>query len=102
MISILNCYLKNLFRQRNFIAAQVLLDPYQDILESELRCCPLSELTTFYYYYGRLFIYTEQYDSAMDCISKAIQFCDPGNERNLSYLWVDIFPVVGYCFSTFP
>ena len=101
-ISILNCYLKNLFCQRNIIAAQVLLDPYQNILESELSHCPLGEAVTFYYYRGRLALYTEDYDSALDHFTKALNLCDRTHKRNIAYGRSCAWSVDGCCFSSFP
>lgn len=97
----MNCYLKNLFCQRNIIAAQVLLDPYQNILESELSHCPLGEAVTFYYYKGRLAIYTEDYDAALDYFTKAINLCDKEHKRNMAYERSCAWNVDVFCFSPF-
>ena len=69
----------------------MLIDPYQNILESELSHCPLGEAVTFYYYKGRLAIYTEDYDAALDYFTKAIISAT----RNINETW-HVF-----CFSPF-
>lgn len=85
-LSILNCSIKNLFFQHKYVDVISHVGHYIEFARKATTNLPRAELSTFYYYLGRISIYDERYQEAEEELAKALQFCDPQHERNLSYI----------------
>lgn len=92
-IPLINCCIKFVFAQLNYAFFYHLLDSYGSAIEEELNRCSKGEAATYYYYHGRILLYSERYREAVEDLEKALTLCDPTHSRNISRILFYLIPL---------
>ncbi|OAO13851.1 hypothetical protein AV274_4526 [Blastocystis sp. ATCC 50177/Nand II] len=92
-ICILNYFITNLFQQLNYKACEDLYETYPPKIEKELQRCIPNDISTYCYYRGRLLLYSEKYDEALELLSRSYANCDPQASHNRARILYYLIPL---------